>query len=67
MSPRDPKSATVQDKKRGTAKPKGGPVKMATPDGIRDPLCRWIDLVIVPILVEQYQQEKKLVENNPDG
>jgi len=67
MSPREPKSATAKGKKARTAKSQGDPVGMATADGIPDALRRWIDLVIVPILVEQYQQEKTVVENNPDG
>ena len=67
MSPREPKSATAKGKKARTAKSQADPVGMATADGIPDALRRWIDLVIVPILVEQYQQEKTVVENNPDG
>lgn len=67
MSPRDPKSGTVQGKKARTAKPQGDPLEMAKPEGLSDALTRWIALVIVPILVEQYQQEKTVLENNPDG
>lgn len=67
MSPRDPKSATAEGLKGQPAKSRGDASEQGKPDGMPDELCRWIDLVIVPILVEQYQQEKEARKNTPDG
>jgi hypothetical protein len=67
MSPRDPKSATTQGLKGRTAKPHGDRLEPGKQDAIPDQLRRWIDLVIVPILVDQCQQEKRALENSTDG
>lgn len=69
MSPRDPNSATAQSLKRKAAKvtPEGKLFGSGKQDAIPDELRRWIDLVIVPILVEQYQREKEALETPIDG
>jgi hypothetical protein len=47
------------------ADPKSATVSAALP--LSDELRRWIDHVIVPILVEQYLREKGLKEERRDG
>ena len=67
MSPRDPKSATARAVKGQTAKPDVDGLDAEKQNGMPDELRRWIDLIIVPILIERYQQEKEVLEKLTDG
>ena len=70
MSSRDPKSATGKNLEGRTLKYKNQVDSVESfrkPSLLPDELHRWIDLVIVPILVEQYLREKQAPGERTDG
>jgi hypothetical protein len=70
MSSRDPKSATARrlEAKRVQFQVQVDPLNPSCKDGpFPDELRRWIDLVIVPILVEQYLREIGAPGERGDG
>lgn len=67
MSPRDPKSPTARTLKAPTAKPDGDYLETGKQNDMPNELRRWIDLVIVPILIERYKQEKETLQKLTDG